>query len=719
LFGVVDRMRCHKCFGRALILSGLFAAQVQTTPCSPTFKAETTYAAGTTVSSSFVEHTTEPCAPDLTHQADNKTSLCNADGTRPVAITRTYNYRCVDGPKSLYCRQGWAFGPASLYGHVAWEKLEECYSETALFPSTWSAGDGCPAEYDSYNDGIGSYSSHYDPGDLVSVPMPASERAYGENKVYRCKDQGFEELDHHRAQISQCGQVGFEPDGLYGHLVWEFLGNCTGALPSPELVLGYWGRRCPAPWIEMDWVPGHLPDNTYEYARHASYYEPGDLVSEGNVVYQCRRFPDYRHCGQAGYHPPKSPATPGAWKDAWTPQGICDLNYASTAPTSSPSFDVLDVIEEGCPEVWQSSRSYYGGDLVSFFVSDAPMRRIVYQCRGYPYERYCNQVVFQPGMEYEYISWTVIGACDKPMVPTQSPSVYGGVCDYTKCTTALAACQCDSPDCPNPLVLTVGCTKTIETCESKDVEPYLSTRNYDYGDVVRVGLVRYVCLGFPFGLWCNNPAYQPALVGGIWSDAWRRDGMCPSGPTQSPTPPAPSTPSPSKVPTQAPSTSPSRKPTSAPTPYDPNSSSPTGSPVCTETEILFGSGEVTRTITDNNIGGRDGSNSNKFAMITNVGSYLGQPFNLKLESDLANGDDSNCSPGSAANLASCSISLNSNGAVDFFVNSNSVHPIRFTFIDASGNQITPLPRFSFSVFDVGNSGEACELGNASNEFTNF
>ena len=94
-----------------------------------------------------------------------------------------------------------------------------------MFPSTWSEGDGCPAEYDSYNDGIGSYSSHYDPGDLVSVPMPASERAYGENKVYRCKDQGFEELDHHRAQISQCGQVGFEPDGIYGELVWEFLGN--------------------------------------------------------------------------------------------------------------------------------------------------------------------------------------------------------------------------------------------------------------------------------------------------------------------------------------------------------------------------------------------------------------------------------------------------------------------------------------------------------------
>ena len=125
-----------KCYGRVLILTGLFVAQVQATPsCHPTFKAETSYKAGTTVSASIVEHTTEPCAPDPTYQAVNKTSLCNADGTRPVAITRTYNYRCVDGPKSLYCQQGWAFDPASLYGHVAWEKLEECYVSLGNSPA--------------------------------------------------------------------------------------------------------------------------------------------------------------------------------------------------------------------------------------------------------------------------------------------------------------------------------------------------------------------------------------------------------------------------------------------------------------------------------------------------------------------------------------------------------------------------------------------------------
>ena len=92
-------------------------------------------------------------------------------------------------------------------------------------------------------------------------------------------------------------------------------------------------------------------------------------------------------------------------------------------------------------------------------------------------------------------------------------------------------------------------------------------------------------------------------------------------------------------------------------------------------------------------------------MITNIGSYNGQPFHLKLESALPGGIDPNCASGSADQNKACSISINTNGAVDFFVKKNKVHPIKFTFINAStGNQITPLPRFSFSVFDVGNSG---------------
>ena len=44
------------------------------------------------------------------------------------------------------------------------------------------------------------------------------------------------------------------------------------------------GRRCPDPWIEVDWVPGHLPNNTYEYATYATYYEPGKLSGGWNAL---------------------------------------------------------------------------------------------------------------------------------------------------------------------------------------------------------------------------------------------------------------------------------------------------------------------------------------------------------------------------------------------------------------------------------------------------
>ena len=93
-------------------------------------------------------------------------------------------------------------------------------------------------------------------------------------------------------------------------------------------------------------------------------------------------------------------------------------------------------------------------------------------------------------------------------------------------------------------------------------------------------------------------------------------------------------------------------------------------------------------------------------MITNVGSIGGQPFHLKLESATSNGIDPNCKEGSAADHKACSIAINSSyNTVDFFIAKNEEHPIKFTFIDAStGNQITPLERFSFSVFDVGNTG---------------
>ena len=96
----------------------------------------------------------------------------------------------------------------------------------------------------------------------------------------------------------------------------------------------------------------------------------------------------------------------------------------------------------------------------------------------------CGEIASTHILFFRYLNRSYPCYSDNTMAPTQSPSVYGGICDYVKCTTESTPCQCDSSDCPNPLGLVVGCTKPIETCETKDVEPYLSTRIYDYGDVV-------------------------------------------------------------------------------------------------------------------------------------------------------------------------------------------------------------------------------------------
>ncbi|EJK65103.1 hypothetical protein THAOC_14087, partial [Thalassiosira oceanica] len=134
-------------------------------------------------------------------------------------------------------------------------------------------------------------------------------------------------------------------------------------------------------------------------------------------------------------------------------------------------------------------------------------------------------------------------------------------------------------------------------------------------------------------------------------------------------------------------------------------------PVCTGVEITFDG--VLTNITHNNFGARN-SNTDPFAMIENIGSYNGQDFHLKLESPLPNGDDPDCRSGTPENKAKCSIILSSNGAVTFYTRANSTYPIQFTLINALDDTPMTLPRFSFSLFDIGTSGKVVcyELENA-------
>ena len=63
-------------------------------------------------------------------------------------------------------------------------------------------------------------------------------------------------------------------------------------------------------------------------------------------------------------------------------------------------------------------------------------------------------------------------------------------------------------------------------------------------------------------------------------------------------------------------------------------------------------------------------------MITNVGTYNGQSFNLKLESALTNGEDDECESDTQnfdPTVIKCKIEISSNGAVTFYVKRNRVH----------------------------------------------
>ena len=222
--------------------------------------------------------------------------------------------------------------------------------------------------------------------------------------------------------------------------------------------------------------------------------------------------------------------------------GYCQ---GSMSPTQSPSFQDLKVIG-ACPEEHSLGQGYEDGDMVAFKLSSSPLRTIVMKCKPFPYSGYCNQAGFEPGSEYSHFAWNTIGACEGSLAPSSAPVPYTGACTFNKCITREESCVCGASGCPTQDGQLSGCKREVKACSDVAVELYSSSRSYDHGDVVRMGLQRFKCRSYPNGLWCNNGAYAPALGAGIWANAWSKDGNCPTaGPTASPTTPFPTS-SPSK-----------------------------------------------------------------------------------------------------------------------------------------------------------------------------
>merc|ERR1739845_245592 len=200
-------------------------------------------------------------------------------------------------------------------------------------------------------------------------------------------------------------------------------------------------------------------------------YEEGDTVSSQGLVFACKSWPYSMHCGQQGYGPLLDPAT-DYWKDAWDLIGHCN---GVRSPTASPSFVEIAMLASGCPaEFSASSTNYDAGDLVALTVSIKPERKIVYMCRDFPNNGYCNLSGFQPGSQYGHMGWKQIGACSGTLTPTAAPTVYDRPCKYNKCiqvesseqcTPGSIGCSCNTNDMAGP-----NCLRGVEREVCSDVD---------------------------------------------------------------------------------------------------------------------------------------------------------------------------------------------------------------------------------------------------------
>ena len=278
------------------------------------------------------------------------------------------------------------------------------------------------------------------------------------------------------------------------------------------------------------------------------------ITADHSVVYQCDSdVHNSKWCNQ--YEPGND------WAMGWKLIGYCE---GTIAPSSSPNFSSLDEMGDGCPKTYNVRTIYETGDQVSLFISNDPVRAIIYECKTWPNGAYCNAGPrYSPGSDNADMGWTLKGYCDGTIAPTAAPIVYTPAvkCRWYNGTRAI----------------------TIYNWAKSSLSTYIS------GTRVRKSDRIYKCKGWPNGLWCKLEAYEPEETD-FWRDAWSSAGHCDImfEPTTSPS--ASPTSSPSSSPTSGPTTTPSASPTSSPSkspvspttsPSESPSASPTTSPSTT------------------------------------------------------------------------------------------------------------------------------------------
>ena len=376
-------------------------------------------------------------------------------------------------------------------------------TKSPVYTTLTSVG-GCPAAF------------------VAGTAYAAGDRIAVDKLVYACKAWPMSQF---------CSKSEYKPDpnaatGLdYWKQAWDVVGYCSGTLVAtnaPTIASG--GGGCPA-----EWSSGSI--TKYKEGESVSVVKTASPLVK--VVYKCKAWPYSGYCGQF------SPLHAAGGSLGWDIVGGCS---GTITPTIAPTYASGSVID-GCPSAYDSAiTTYKSGDQVS---SGDGTYKMVYKCREWPNEGWCNQKAYAPGGAYSDMAWTQVGPCTGTLTPTAAPTTFTGACKYIKVVTTTPT--------PTPVVIDIG--------------SWTSGTSYDAGDKVRIGSATYQCKPWPYYFWCRMSAYKPTLSDtGLWTEAWSPSGACEyvslpptSAPTLQPTS------SPSFKPTASPSRAPTSKPTASPT----------------------------------------------------------------------------------------------------------------------------------------------------------
>merc|ERR1711966_400345 len=283
----------------------------------------------------------------------------------------TYNYACVEGPASSFCRQS-GFAPGGQFSSSAWTKENLCAGmippATQVSPAT--PGTGCPKTFTA--------GTAYAPGDLVSDA----------HTVYRCAAAPTNQF---------CGLVGFAPgQEQYWETAWTALGPCPGTQAAPVVPTN---PLVPAT-SPVPAVPATSPGANTDCSNDRNICEDGLTCLHSGV-----NGSDRWSCGQPQAVSATNPLVPATSPVPATP----------VVPVASPVNYVAPLVPPGtpnlgsCPGAWTVNGAYGAGARVA-------KNNVVYQCKGTIMGLHCPKAGYEPGvvwgrLDYWTLAWDVAGIC--------------------------------------------------------------------------------------------------------------------------------------------------------------------------------------------------------------------------------------------------------------------------------------------------------------------